>query len=194
MNNDIYYHIDQQDIISLSTLDSNLDNPLFFSYNEVENLDLTEKSADHIAYLSNYNCTINFEHVISPSSNVLEGIISVKSQSSSDKNQQIEIADDHSQSISLQGGDIVYLSYSSDSDATLEIITNYVDVDGTVLLSGDSNIDSEINVIDVVMLINFILEVLNPDQFQFGNSDINSDNILNIFDVMLLIELIMEQN
>ena len=194
MNNDIYFHIDQKDIMSLSTLDSNLDNPTLINQTEVDNLNLTNKSSDHIAYVSNYNCTIDFEHTISSSSNILEGIISIKSQSNSDGNRQVTLGDDYSEDISLQEGDIVYLSYSSDSNAILDIITNYIDVDGTELLSGDSNIDSEINVIDVVIIIDFILEELNPNQFQFGNSDINSDYILNIFDVMLLIGLILEKN
>ena len=57
---------------------------------------------------------------------------------------------------------------------------------------GDVNFDNEIDILDVVSIIDFILNnTLN--QLQFENSDINSDNIINIFDVILLIENIMNE-
>ena len=55
---------------------------------------------------------------------------------------------------------------------------------------GDVNIDDEINILDIIMIVGFILNN-SMNQIQFENSDINSDDIINIFDIILLIESIM---
>ena len=55
---------------------------------------------------------------------------------------------------------------------------------------GDINLDSFLDVLDIVILINFVLELETPTQEQFWLSDINSDNILNILDVVLLVETV----
>ena len=70
-----------------------------------------------------------------------------------------------------------------------------VDVVGgsiNISLIGDINSDSEINVLDVVSLINFILFVDNPSDYQFWVSDINADGDLNVLDVVLLVGLILD--
>ena len=54
-------------------------------------------------------------------------------------------------------------------------------------IKGDLNLDGNINIVDVVLLINFILE----DQYS-SIGDLNSDGLLNIQDVVLIIELILE--
>ena len=54
-------------------------------------------------------------------------------------------------------------------------------------IKGDLNFDGNINIVDIVLLINFILE----DQYS-SIGDLNSDGLLNIQDVVLIIELILE--
>ena len=54
-------------------------------------------------------------------------------------------------------------------------------------IKGDLNFDGNINIVDVVLLINFILE----DQYS-SIGDLNSDGLLNIQDIVLIIELILE--
>ena len=61
----------------------------------------------------------------------------------------------------------------------------------SVSLLGDINSDSEINVLDVVTLINFILFIEEPNDYQFWAADINGDISLNIQDVVLLVNLIL---
>ena len=56
---------------------------------------------------------------------------------------------------------------------------------------GDINEDSSINVLDVVILTNFILEADTPDSDQFEAGDINSDGILNVLDIVNLVNLIL---
>ena len=57
---------------------------------------------------------------------------------------------------------------------------------------GDINNDNTIDVLDVVLLINFILDLQIPSGNQFSLSDINNDNVLNVLDVVLLVDLVFD--
>jgi len=59
-------------------------------------------------------------------------------------------------------------------------------------LIGDLNQDTQINVLDVVVLVNIILGLENPSDYQLVAGDINSDNNINIQDVILTVNLIMQ--
>ena len=63
--------------------------------------------------------------------------------------------------------------------------------EGSEIMAGDVNFDSVLNVLDVVILVNFILEVGTPDLDQFTAADINSDGILNVLDIVNLVNLIL---
>ena len=69
-------------------------------------------------------------------------------------------------------------------------------IGGSILfnLLGDASSDGEINVIDVVTLINFILLFDEPENYQFWASDMNGDNQLNVIDVVQLVNLILDTN
>ena len=56
------------------------------------------------------------------------------------------------------------------------------------MLSGDLNSDTEINVLDVVLLVNLILE----DQSYTISADLNLDEEINVLDVVLLVNLILD--
>ena len=56
---------------------------------------------------------------------------------------------------------------------------------------GDINLDSVIDVIDIVLLLNFILEVEIPTEDQIWLSDINSDEMINILDIIELVNIIL---
>ena len=57
---------------------------------------------------------------------------------------------------------------------------------------GDVNSDGEINVLDVVMMVNFALFFDEPTDMQFWSSDINYDGSINVLDVVLLVGIILE--
>ena len=59
-------------------------------------------------------------------------------------------------------------------------------------LIGDINEDGEQNILDIVQLINFILFIDEPTEFEFWAGDINVDSELNILDVVLLVNIILE--
>jgi hypothetical protein len=64
---------------------------------------------------------------------------------------------------------------------------------GESFATGDVNQDGEINILDVMRLINFILstEVPNPTEFQLA--DFIEDSILNIQDIVALVRYILNQ-
>ena len=56
---------------------------------------------------------------------------------------------------------------------------------------GDINGDGQVNVIDVVQLISFILGNTSPSENEVATADLNSDGLLNILDVVALISIIL---
>ena len=55
-------------------------------------------------------------------------------------------------------------------------------------LIGDLNNDNIVNVLDIILLVNFILD----GQEYSANTDINSDNEINILDIIALVNMILE--
>ena len=59
------------------------------------------------------------------------------------------------------------------------------------LNDGDVNLDNEINIVDVILIMNFILEVdLYNDIYQC-QADIDLNNEINIIDIVLLVDYIL---
>ncbi|MBI64948.1 MAG: hypothetical protein CMG64_01465 [Candidatus Marinimicrobia bacterium] len=57
---------------------------------------------------------------------------------------------------------------------------------------GDVNADGEINVLDIVMIVNFALYVESPNDSEFWASDTNNDGAINVLDVVQLVNIILE--
>ena len=56
---------------------------------------------------------------------------------------------------------------------------------------GDVNVDFSIDILDLLMLIDFIILDNLPNPSQLIISDYNADNVLDILDVMLIVNLIL---
>jgi hypothetical protein len=59
------------------------------------------------------------------------------------------------------------------------------------VIVGDINADGDINVIDVVQLVSFILGNTSPSENEVSAADLNSDGLLNILDVVVLVSIIL---
>ena len=59
------------------------------------------------------------------------------------------------------------------------------------LLIGDINSDMLINILDVVMLVNFVLGVDNPSSSELNAGDFNSDGFLNVLDIVSIVNIIL---
>ena len=58
-------------------------------------------------------------------------------------------------------------------------------------LMGDVNQDSVINVLDIVFLMNYILNLIDLNDEQIALGDLNNDGGINILDIVLLLEEII---
>ena len=188
MDNNIYFHIDQKDVSSIQSLDISLFNPQFINSNiPFESIFLSNQSSYNNVLKSNGLSQIIFDIVPSQNSANLEGFVSILSDTGSDLNQIINIQDVDN-SIYVGEDDIFYYSISSDMNC---FINGDISLSSEIVINlGDVNFDSEINILDVILIIDFIIDD-SLNQIQFENSDMNLDNNINIFDIILLIEDIM---
>ena len=56
---------------------------------------------------------------------------------------------------------------------------------------GDVNQDMQINILDVIMLVNFVIDEETPTENQFLSSDVNGDGALDVLDVITLVNIIL---
>ena len=61
-------------------------------------------------------------------------------------------------------------------------------------LSGDVNFDSQLDVLDVVMIVNFVLGTENFSYNQIQSSDMNEDGVVDILDIVQVIQEILYLN
>ena len=84
-----------------------------------------------------------------------------------------------------QDGIIAYANNEIDTAWMMSVITELLGQ------PGDINNDTVINVLDIIILINFILGVDYPSDLEFEHSDLNSDDLLNVLDIVLLVNIIL---
>ena len=90
-----------------------------------------------------------------------------------------------------------YIDYEFEHEYCIESIndcgvSNWVcDVGYGALGLGDINDDAEVDILDVVLLVNIILDYIDPSDDQIWASDINNDNQINIQDIIMLVNLIL---
>ena len=70
----------------------------------------------------------------------------------------------------------------------------YREYSETVEADGDVNFDGDLNILDVVTMVNFIMGNMIPTQEQLAASDISGDGGLNILDIVQAVNLIMEDD
>ena len=75
--------------------------------------------------------------------------------------------------------------YGQTGEPHIEFIT----IDNAML--GDINEDSILNVLDIVMMVNFVLGTDSPTNSEFNISDMNDDSVLNVLDIVILLNLIV---
>ena len=59
-------------------------------------------------------------------------------------------------------------------------------------IQGDVNEDSILNILDIVIIANFVIGTDTPSSTEYSASDLNNDGILNILDIVILSNLILE--
>ena len=85
--------------------------------------------------------------------------------------------------------DMLYSFWSDQRNGNYEIY--FSKAINELIILGDINQDSVIDILDVVLIINIILGQEDPSIVEEIASDLNSDGIINIQDVILLINIIL---
>ena len=89
-------------------------------------------------------------------------------------------------------GIIQYANNEIDTEWMLYVLNELLGNNDVVI--GDINLDNQINILDIIFLINFILNVQIPTDIQMVASDINFDEILNILDIVQLANLVLQNS
>ena len=71
-------------------------------------------------------------------------------------------------------------------------IWDFVIEDNYNINLGDVNFDNSVNIQDIILVVNFILELSIPNGQEFIASDINSDEVINILDIVLIVDIIFD--
>ena len=90
-------------------------------------------------------------------------------------------------------------STNSSESNILVVNSDYIDTNSNNVafsvnisdLIGDANFDGTVNVLDVVIIVNFILDIEFPNQSEFDISDIDGNGELNILDIVQIINMIL---
>ena len=78
--------------------------------------------------------------------------------------------------VDLQGI-LQYANNEIDTEWMLYVLDELTGSNQDVL--GDINVDGSVNILDVVIMVNFILDSQTPTEAEFSASDLNNDSILN---------------
>jgi len=88
-----------------------------------------------------------------------------------------------------QEGILQYANNEIDTEWMLYILDELTGENQAML--GDINVDAAINILDVVIMVNFILGSQIPSEAEFTASDLNSDGVLNVLDIVQLVNIIL---
>ena len=88
-----------------------------------------------------------------------------------------------------QIGILQYANNEIDTEWMLHILDELIGSNQSML--GDINVDGSVNILDVVIIVNFILDSQTPSDAEFIASDLNSDETLNVLDIVQLVNLIL---
>ena len=183
MDNDFYYYIDQIDLPQPNYSIDFLSNDV--SFNGLVVLD--GASAFKAFYIFDL-AKIDIDHFTVPVDSPFNYSISIKSNNS-DLNHFYILNDSiDSNEFYVEQGDYLYLTYTSDNNT---IMSGNINFDtNIVILYGDANLDQVVNVVDVVLFVNFLFEDVAFNQVQLESTDINLDQAWNVVDIVNIINII----
>ena len=87
------------------------------------------------------------------------------------------------------GGQLSVRTATDAAELTIETVITYLD--NILIIPGDINDDEIINIQDIIQLINYILDDVEPNQDWLNLADMNDDGSINIQDIILIVEMIL---
>ena len=93
-----------------------------------------------------------------------------------------------------QNGILQYANNEIDTEWMIYVLEELTDGSCSDWIMGDVNNDLSINVLDIVILVNYILVSVTPEECEFISGDINGDSMLNVLDIVQLVNIILGIN
>ena len=90
---------------------------------------------------------------------------------------------DHNLEIRYSGNNLTYWTTKNWMDSLLDECGDLC----LNLIQGDINADDIVNIIDIILVIDYILDDIYND-----NADLNDDDIINILDILILVDIIID--
>ena len=91
-----------------------------------------------------------------------------------------------------QEGVLQYANNEIDTELMLYVLNNLIEGSCSEWIIGDVNNDILINILDIVLMVNFILGNNQPNECASIVADLNNDELINILDVIQLVNIILE--
>ena len=88
-----------------------------------------------------------------------------------------------------QEGIVAYANNEIDTEWMLYVLDELTGSNQGML--GDINVDGAVNILDAVILVNFVLGFQIPTDLEFSASDLSNDGILNVLDIVQLVNIIL---
>ncbi len=95
----------------------------------------------------------------------------------------------------LSGDNYCYVIDLLDSDDNIMLTSDEtcIDFGSANILPGDITQDQVVNVLDIVMIVDYILNNTTLTETELIASDLNGDSVLNVVDLVILVEMILNQ-
>jgi len=91
--------------------------------------------------------------------------------------------------------DIIYdENYGCTDESAFNYDSDALNDDSSCIYYGDVTIDGNINVLDIVMIIDYILNGFGLDETQYALADYNQDGVVNVIDIVAIINQILGGN
>jgi len=95
------------------------------------------------------------------------------------------IMDDYFESLNINiQNQIVWISVPDFEFENIGIVISY--------FSTDVNQDGMWDILDIILTVNFIMDLEEPDEYQSGAADLNDDGLIDILDIILIVNLILD--
>ena len=87
------------------------------------------------------------------------------------------------------GGQLSVRMATDAAELTIETVLEYLD--NILIIPGDINDDELLNIQDIIQLITYILDDIEPNEDWLTLADLNNDGNINIQDLILIVEIIL---
>ena len=88
-------------------------------------------------------------------------------------------------------GHVPFSSMIFESEFSSDFLYDIVCSESDNYILGDINFDGIINILDIVVIINFILGISEPSNNELAASDMNLDGLINVLDIVSLVSIIL---